>query len=352
MKFPRRDYNSNMNGPTRLLIIDDDKTLLLGLAETIRREGNYQVITADSGALGIQLAEKSLPHLIICDMMMPPPDGPAVLRTLSQNPATVSIPFIFLTARTGEKEKITGINLGADDYITKPFSKDELLARVHAILRRKDVTEIKSRNELNALSANIRDLIQKFSVNQDGLAEAMAQMLSLRDNETEEHARRVVELSDILALELGIEEDVRQYIHMGALLHDIGKVGIPDLILFKTGLLTDEERKIMMTHPVIGKKILQPLGLPPTVINLVYHHHERWDGGGYPDRLRGERIPLAARIFSIVDVWDALTSDRPYRKAWSQDMTIEYFTEQAGKQFDPNIVEKFLAIIQRESKGR
>jgi len=345
-----------MNEPARVLIIDDDKSLLLGLAETIKREGTYQVLAADNGKLGIQLAEESLPHLIVCDLMMPPPDGLAVLKALSTNPATAAIPFIFLTARTDEKDKINGINLGADDYITKPFSKDELLGRIRAILRRKGITEahehLKSADEIRLLSAKIQDLIQNFSTDQNGLAEAMAQMLSLRDNETEEHARRVVELSDKLSNELGVDENTRQHIHLGALLHDVGKVGIPDSILLKPGPLTDEERRIMMTHPTIGKRILQPLGLPPTVIDLVHHHHERCDGNGYPDRLTCKKIPLAARIFAIVDVWDALTSDRPYRPAWSQEKTIVYIKEQAGKHFDPVIVEKFLIVIQREKKGR
>jgi len=345
-----------MNDPTRLLIIDDDKALLIGLVETIKREGQYQVLAADNGNLGIQLAEENLPHLIVCDLMMPPPDGLAVLKALSTNPATATIPFIFLTARTDEKDKINGINLGADDYITKPFSKDELLGRIRAILRRKGITEahehLKSADEIRLLSAKIQDLIQNFSTDQNGLAEAMAQMLSLRDNETEEHARRVVELSDKLSTEMGLDETTRQHIHLGALLHDIGKVGIPDSILLKPGVLTDDERKIMMTHPTIGKRILQPLGLPPTVIDLVHHHHERCDGNGYPDKLTCKKIPLAARIFTIVDVWDALTSDRPYRPAWSQEKTIAYIKEQAGKHFDPDIVEKFLRIIQRENKGR
>ena len=345
-----------MNEPTRLLIIDDDKTLLFVLAETIKREGTFQVLAADNGKLGIQLAEENLPHLIICDLMMPPPDGLAVLKALSTNPATAAIPFIFLTARADETDKINGINLGADDYITKPFSKDELIGRVRAILRRKGITEanehLKSVDEISLLGIKIQDLIQNFSADQNGLAEGMAQMLALRDNETGDHARRVVELSDSLANELGVEENTRQHIHLGALLHDVGKVGIPDSILLKPGALTDEERKIMMTHPTIGKRILQPLGLPPTVIDLVYHHHERCDGNGYPDRLTGAKIPLAARIFAIVDVWDALTSDRPYRPAWSEEKTIAYIKEQAGKHFDPDVVEKFLIVIQRENKGR
>jgi putative nucleotidyltransferase with HDIG domain len=194
----------------------------------------------------------------------------------------------------------------------------------------------------------VYDLIQKYSTNQDGLAEAMAQMLALRDNETEEHARRVVKLSVKMARSLDMDESLVHRIKLGALLHDIGKVGVPDAILLKNGDLTPDERQIMSQHPIIGKRILQPLGLPPTVLSVVQHHHERWDGTGYPDRLSGQRIPLPARIFALVDVWDALTSDRPYRKAWDKEKTIAYLQEQSGRHFDPDLVEKFLTIIREE----
>jgi len=343
-----------MSDMTRLLIIDDDKSLLLGLAETLKREGIYQVITADSGNMGIKLAKENLPQLIICDLMMPPPDGWAVLKALSIDSTTALIPFIFLTARADENDKIKGMNLGADDYITKPFSKDELLARINAILRRKNMIQteerFKSQKEISALSVKVYDLIQEFSTNQEGLAEAMAQMLALRDNETEEHARRVVELSVKMARRLNMEENLVHHIQLGALLHDVGKVSIPDSILLKKDVLTNEERAIMCQHPTIGKRILQPLGLPPTVLGMVQYHHERWDGSGYPDRLVGEKIPLPARIFALADVWDALTSDRPYRKAWNTEKTIDYLREQSGRQFDPDLVERFIDIIQDEVK--
>jgi putative two-component system response regulator len=345
-----------MKNPIKILVIDDDKALLLGLAETLRREGWYQVITADNGNLGIKLAEKNQPHLIICDVMMPPPDGMTVLKALAKNPVTAAIPFIFLTAHTDPQDRLSGMDLGADDYIIKPFGKDELLTRVRTLLRRKDITQSTERQnseeEINLLRAEILETMQKFATDHDELAEAMAQMLSLRDSETEEHARRVVELSDSLARELGMGEDLLQHIRLGALLHDVGKIGIPDSILLKAATLTDEERKVIMTHPSLGKLILQPLGLPPVAIEITYYHHERWDGSGYPEGLAGEAIPLSARIFAIVDVWDTITRDRPYRKALSKKNTIAHIKEQTGKHFDPNLVEKFLTIIERESKSK
>lgn len=339
---------------TRLLVIDDDKALLVGLAETIKREGSFEVLVADNGSLGIQLANEKQPHLIICDVMMPPPNGWMILKTLSQNPSTAAIPFIFLSARANGYDKVNGLSLGADDYITKPFRIEELMVRIHAILRRKSITEqgerLKNKDEIQSLSEKIQELIRTFSSNHDGLAEAMAQMLSLRDSETEEHARRVVELSVSLAQEMGISDPELNHIRMGALLHDVGKIGIPDSILLKPGALTDEERKVMMTHSTLGRQIIQPLGLPFAVVDLVHHHHERWDGNGYPDKLSGESIPLPARIFAIVDVWDALINERTYRPAWPHEKAMAYIAEQSGKHFDPVITEKFRSIIEREKQ--
>jgi len=344
-----------MKNPIKILVIDDDRSLLLGLAETLRREGWYQVITADGGERGIQLAGKNLPHLIICDLMMPPPDGMAVLKTLSQNPVTASIPFIFLTARANEKDKLNGMELGADDYITKPFSRDELLTRVRTLLRRKEITERTERRnaeeEINILRAELRAIMEKYATDHDELAEAMAQTLFLRDGVTEKHSRRGVELAQKLAGELGLREDLQQPIRLGALLHDIGKIGIPDSILLKEDVLTEEERKVMMTHPALGKVILQPLGLPSIVLDMAYHHHERWDGSGYPEGLAGENIPLAARILAVVDVWDTLTSARPYREAWTREKAIAYLAEQAGTHFDPNVVQKFFDVLARENEA-
>jgi putative two-component system response regulator len=335
----------------RLLVIDDDKDYLRHLTETVRWDGMYQVLAADNGMLGIQMARENLPDLIICDVVMPPPDGWEVFKELAKSPATAAIPFIFLTGSSDQEDIAKGMDLGADDYITKPFSKADLLRRIRALLRRREITEahvrLKSEDEINALGAKVRELLHRFSNDHTGMAEAMAQMLSLRDAETAEHARRVVELSDRVARKLGITGRPLHHIRLGALLHDVGKVGVPDAILLKKGSQTDEERRIMMTHTALGRKILEPMGLPPAVIELVYYHHERWDGSGYPDGLDGENIPLPARIFAIVDVWDALTTERPYRRALPFAKVVSYLEEQAGSHFDPKIVGVFLSIVKK-----
>jgi len=184
----------------------------------------------------------------------------------------------------------------------------------------------------------------------DTTIEGWAQALELRDQETEGHTRRVADLTVKLAQALGISSEDLVHIRRGALLHDIGKMGIPDQILLKPGPLTEEEWEIMKKHPVYAWELLSSIRYLRPALDIPYCHHEHWDGTGYPRGLKGEEIPLSARIFSVVDVWDALTSDRPYRPAWTREKALEYIKEQAGHHFDPQIAERFLELLQEFSK--
>lgn len=183
--------------------------------------------------------------------------------------------------------------------------------------------------------------------NYDLTLEAWARVLEYRDRETEGHSRRLVELSTRLAKAVGLTEEEVTALRHGALLHDIGKLAIPDEILLKPGALNEAERKMMQQHPVIAKQMLSKISFLQPCVEVAYSHHERWDGMGYPEGLKGETIPLAARIFAVVDQWDALASDRPYRKAWDREKVIAYFQENAGKIYDPEIVNVFLTIIEK-----
>ncbi|HTX79063.1 MAG TPA: HD domain-containing phosphohydrolase, partial [Longilinea sp.] len=179
----------------------------------------------------------------------------------------------------------------------------------------------------------------------DTTLEGWLRAMDLRDKETEGHTTRVTEMTVQLARMMGFGENELVHVRRGAMLHDIGKIGIPDSILLKPGPLTAEERRQIEKHPQFAYDLLNPITYLRSALEIPYCHHERWDGSGYPRHLRGEAIPLTARIFAVVDVWDALTSDRPYRKAWTEEKTLEYITEQSGKQFDPCIVEAFLKFL-------
>lgn len=184
------------------------------------------------------------------------------------------------------------------------------------------------------------DLKQAYATTLEGWARA----LELRDMETEGHSQRVTTITLQLAKAMGINDDELVHVHRGALLHDIGKMGIPDSILRKPAPLTDDEWDVMRQHPVLAYNLLSPIDFLKPALDIPYCHHEKWDGTGYPRGLKGEEIPLAARIFAVVDVWDALTSDRPYRSAWTEEKTLSFIHEQSGGHFDPGVVAKFLEI--------
>jgi len=186
------------------------------------------------------------------------------------------------------------------------------------------------------------ELFQAYELMIDGFVRA----LSFRDLETEEHARRVTDLTLQMARMMLLPEEDLIYLRWGALLHDIGKIGIPDQILLKPGKLSDDEWKIMRLHPVYAYQILSPIPHLQPALDIPYCHHEKWDGSGYPQGIRGEQIPLAARIFTVSDVWDALTSSRPYRPAWTEEEAMQYILDQSGKHFDPKMVEIFIAAVQ------
>jgi HD-GYP domain-containing protein (c-di-GMP phosphodiesterase class II) len=185
----------------------------------------------------------------------------------------------------------------------------------------------------------------------DSTLEGWSRALEMRDRETEGHSKRVVDLTVEIALQMGLPSEQLIHIRRGALLHDIGKLGIPDSILLKPGILTPDERKVMEQHPIFAKDLLSTIDYLKPVINIPYCHHEKWDGSGYPNGLSGELIPIEARIFAIIDVFDALTSDRPYRKAWTQEASLEYINEQSGKYFDPAVVKIFLTLNPSQGQG-
>jgi putative two-component system response regulator len=306
----------------RILVAEDDSSTRALLRATLTRAG-YSVTDVDNGPDVLVCVSRSVPDLLLLDVGMPGMDGLEVTRALRMRKDLSLLPVILVTARSRLEDKVIGLDAGATDFITKPFEPTELLARVRASLR-------------------LSDAITRLEKVQDVLV-ALANAVEAKDPITEHHCDRVAERAVALARQLGQTDEQVEAIGYGAVLHDVGKIGIAEAVLLKPGPLTDTERAEMQRHPVIGAGILRPLRLGQLVSPIVRGHHEHWDGSGYPDGLRGEEIPLGARIVSVVDAFDAMTHDRPYRRALSLDQAREEMARCAGSQFDPQLVELLLA---------
>lgn len=326
-----------MRNNSTILIVDDQfvgREVLRGL---LIGQG-YNLAFASNGPEALRLAAKLTPDLILLDIMMPGMNGFEVCRCLRGDPFLAEIPIMMITALDDEKSRLRGLKAGAEEFISKPFNEVELQVRVQTIMRLNRYRQLsEERAKYQKASA---DLAEAYDQTLNGWARA----LELRDKETEGHSQRVIKMTMRLARAMGISEDQLVHVHRGALLHDIGKMAVPDNILLKPGPLNDSEWEIMRQHPVYAYNLLYPISFLRSALDIPYYHHEKWNGRGYPCGLRGTDIPLAARIFAVVDVWDALSFDRPYRAAWPRHKVLAYIREQAGQHFDPEVVELFLKL--------
>lgn len=334
--------------PYHVLVIDDDPNVRDILSDLLKRE-RCVVRTAESGLSGIAAARAELPDLILLDVMMPDLDGFSVCRMLRDDPLTAEVPIIMITALDDRSSRLEGVKAGADEFLSKPVELSELRLRVRTMQRINRYRRLIEERERAAaqerlLTEQARQAAQAVAEAYDQTLIGWSRALDLRDKETEGHSQRVAQLTLAVAQALNIPPEEQINMWRGAMLHDIGKIGVPDSILHKPGPLTEEEWEIMRCHTTYAYELLSPIAYLRSAIDIPYCHHEKWDGTGYPRGLRGEQIPLAARIFALVDVWDALTNDRPYRKAWSREQAYQYICEQKGKHFDPNLVDLFLSI--------
>jgi len=322
-----------------VLIVDDEYSGRETLQSVLEGEG-YNLIMAENGPQAIEKAKAYQPDVILLDVMMPGMTGFEVCERIRSDSQVAEIPIIILTALDDRESLLTGLKAGADDFISKPFDRFELRARLIGITRINRYHKLLEERE--KLQKAHERLLKAYSATIEGWSHAM----DLRDHETEGHSQRVTELTLKLAQAFGIEGDELVNVRHGALLHDMGKLGIPDSVLQKPAKLTEEEWVIMRTHPKLAYDMLYPVEYLRPALEIPFCHHEKWDGTGYPRGLKGEQIPLSARIFAIVDVWDAVTSNRPYRPAWSHEQAFDYIREQSGKHFDPRIVEQFFKVIE------
>ncbi len=320
-----------------ILIVDDDATNLSVLNEILKDD--YMVLLAKNGEKALEIAKENHPELILLDVMMPEMDGFEVCRRLKADHATHNIPVVFVTAMSEISDETHGFEVGAADYIAKPIKPVIVKARVE--------TQIAFSRLRNNLTEAVRVQVQK----NEKLVRDSIQMLGVaghfNDTDTGVHIWRMASYARALAVAAGWSEEDAEQIEMAAPLHDMGKIAIPDSILKKPGKLDAEEWEIMKTHSKVGAEILMASEMPMFVLatEIAMSHHEKWDGNGYPEGLKGEDIPESARIVAIADVFDALTMRRPYKEAWPVEKAAATIQEDSGTHFDPKLAELFQQIL-------
>lgn len=309
----------------RLLLVDDEPTNLQVLRHVL--QADYRLLFATDGARALQVAREQLPQLILLDIMMPGMDGYAVCRALKADPATAGIPVIFITALNDSQDETAGFDVGGVDYLTKPVSPPVVRARVRTHL---------SLVRMDELRETRLQIVQR-----------LGRAAEYKDNETGMHVIRMSHFSQLLALAAGCSPAWAEDLLNAAPMHDVGKIGIPDAVLRKPGPLDADEWATMRRHPEIGAEIIgeHPSGVLQLAREIALAHHEKWDGSGYPRGLAGEAIPLSARIVAIADVFDALTTRRPYKEPWPVQEAMNHIAAQAGKHFDPALVALFAPLL-------
>src|ERR1700751_266698 len=308
-----------------ILVADDDEANRELLSTLLSAEG-YQVVCVADGQQALARLNGYSIDLALLDVVMPRRTGFEACLAMKSKPETRLIPVVLLTSLNSDDDRIRGIMCGADDFLSRPVNKHELLARVHSLLRLKQFTD-----ELD---------------NAEAVLFSLALTIEAKDPYTEGHCDRLSKYSVALGEKLGLPEDLRVALRRGGLIHDIGKLAVPEHILLKPGPVTPEERKIMERHTVIGERICAPLRSFRHVLPIIRHHHEKQDGSGYPDGLKGEQVPHTARILQITDIYDALTTDRPYRKALPQEKAFAIMREQVKRGWwDGPVLDEFEAVV-------
>jgi len=329
------------------VLVVDDTPENLDVLITYLADFGFTILVAQDGEEAIGLVEQYLPDIILLDVMMPDIDGFETCRRLKQNETIRDIPVVFMTALSETMYKVKGFGVGGVDYITKPFQHEEVLARVttHLTIQRLQ-NELQAKNAMLAdrevhLTHLVENKTQKIEAITRALVNALENANFYNDTDTGSHIKRAGECSAFIAEKYGCDWEFVRRIKLYASLHDVGKVGLSDALLKKPGKYTAEEFTAMQEHVVIGARMLASEEIDGMAQHIALYHHEKWDGTGYVHQLKGEAIPLEARIVALVDVYDALISKRVYKDAFSEEEADQIIREESGKHFDPKIVEIF-----------
>jgi response regulator RpfG family c-di-GMP phosphodiesterase/signal transduction histidine kinase len=352
----RVDVEDSVNTKTHealILVIDDNPEVLKLMKMLLADEFDLEMTT--SAEKGLLILKDKSPDLVLCDVMMPGMDGHAFSRAVKSNEALKHIPIILVTARTGAEMLAQGIQAGADDYISKPFDSVELKARIRSLLRFRQVE-----SELALLNRNLKmrtsDLVDQQRSLFLSTVKSLVSAIDAKDEYTRHHSTRVTEFTLKIAKKMNFSDKEMGDLELASLLHDVGKIAVPENILHKPGKLTDQEFALIKEHPARGESILKPVIELKEIARVVRAHHEHYDGSGYPDGLKGREIPLGSRIMAVADAYDSITSERPYRKAAAHRYAVKEIIRCSGVQFDPEVVEHFLevsnSLIQEQGRER
>ena len=331
----------------RILVVDDQPVNVKLLEKILDTAGYSNVVSTTDSREAASLFQQSATDLVLLDLNMPHKDGFEVLEEIRALEKDYP-PVIVLTALKDVDSRVRALESGARDFISKPFDRVELLSRMHNMLEVRLLHKA-AQNQNNILEEKVRERTQELEETRMEIIRRLGRAAEYRDNETGLHIIRMSKFSQILGLAAGMTEQEAEMLLNASPMHDIGKIGIPDSILLKPGKLDADEWQTMKTHSTIGAKILSGhhSKLMEMAREIALSHHEKWDGSGYPKGLSGEDIPLSGRIIALADVFDALTSERPYKKAWPVEEAIDYIKDNSGKHFDPTLADLFIANMDK-----
>jgi len=348
-----------MNDRTPRILVVDDEPMNIAVIKAMLTPLGYDIVEAVDGIEALEAVKRERPDVVLMDIRMPRMDGLEATRLLKEDEATRIIPVVMVTAHMEREYRVRAIDAGADDFLSKPVDKMELRARVQSLLKVKayhdhlmdDQRVLEAQVALKTME--LSDAMQELQAAMERLKAAsldtilrLTRAAEYRDDDTGEHVLRMSHYSTAIARQMGLPDDVAELLLHAAPMHDIGKIGIPDRILLKEGKLTDDEWDLMRRHTSFGAQILDSADAEVIKLGQVIArtHHERWNGSGYPRGLQGEEIPLVGRIVAVADVFDALLSDRPYKKAFSVQKSLAIIAKDAGSHFDPDVVDAFFEV--------
>ena len=336
----------------RILIVDDEPGNVEVLRRMLQRAGFNRLESTNEPREAAALYIKLRPDLILLDLHMPEMDGLEVMDQLNRIAEASFLPILMLTGDMTPEARREALSRGAKDFVTKPFNTDEVLLRIRTLLETRFLY-LQIQTQTQMLEAKVRERTRELEAAQIEIIERLARAAEFRDDNTGQHTERVGQMAAVLAKQIGLPDVQVSLIRRAAPLHDVGKIGVPDSILLKLGKLTPDEFALVKTHTAIGARILSGshFALLRLAEEIAFSHHERWDGSGYEGITR-DSIPLAGRIVAVADVFDALTQKRPYKAAWPVSEAIAEIDRQRGRQFDPDLVDAFLKVIEEREPIR